>query len=260
MGWHAALVWRKSAAVTRQAERLLLASIHDVSPRFESEVDRLLDMLRPHVGGRIAMLVVPNHWGEAPIISGSPFAKRLRDWASAGIEIFLHGYFHRDPAEHGAAADRLRAKFMTAGEGEFLGLSREDASACIVEGRALLEDVIGRRIDGFVAPAWLYGEGAIEALRDCGIPIAEDHFRVWSPRTGAELARGPVITWANRTRFRLASSLAAAAALRRAPLQVLRVGVHPPDCHHPVLVRSIETTMTVARRRRRPAAYAELAA
>lgn len=246
--------------MSNHAERLLLASIHDVSPRFEGEVDRLLDLLRPHVGDRVAMLVVPNHWGDAPIVPGSAFAKRLRGWAETGTEIFLHGYFHRDQARHGGAADRIRAKLMTAGEGEFLGLSREDASARIVEGRALLEEVISRRIDGFVAPAWLYGEGAIEALRDCGVPIAEDHFSVWSPRTGAELARGPVITWASRTRFRLASSLAAAAVLRRVPLQVLRVGVHPPDCQHPVLVRSIETTLTAARRSRRPAAYAELAA
>ena len=260
MGWPAAPAWRKSAAVTRLAERLLLASIHDVSPRFEGEVDRLIDMLRPHVGDRIAMLVVPNHWGDAPIIAGSPFAKRLRGWAEMGTEVFLHGYFHRDQAKHGAAADRLRAKFMTASEGEFLGLSREEASARIVEGRAFLEDVIGRRIDGFVAPAWLYGDGAIQALHDCEIPIAEDHFRVWSPMTSAQLARGPVITWASRTRLRLASSLAAAAALRRTPLQVLRVGVHPPDCHHPALVRSIEATLAAARRRRRPAAYADLAA
>ena len=87
----------------------------------------------------------------------------------------------------------------------------------ISDGRALIEDVIGRPIAGFIAPAWLYGPGAHEALADCAMPIAEDHMRVWSPATGAELARGPVITWASRTRLRLASSLAAAAALRRLP-------------------------------------------
>lgn len=215
-------------------------------------------MLRPHVGDRIAMLVVPNHWGDAPIVAGSPFAARLRRWAETGAEIFLHGYFHRDQAKHGATADGLRARFMTAGEGEFLGLSRETASARIVEGRALLEDVIGRPVDGFVAPAWLYGKGAIEALRDCAVPIAEDHLRVWSPVTGKELARGPVITWASRTRLRLASSLAAAAVLRHASLRVLRIGVHPPDCRHPTLVRSIEATFCSARRKHRPAAYADL--
>jgi hypothetical protein len=239
-------------------ERLLLASIHDVSPRFESDVDQLLDLLAPYVGDRLAMLVVPNHWGDAPIVPASPFARRLRDWADSGIEMFLHGYFHRDGSAHQAAADRLRARLMTAGEGEFLALSKAEAETRIVDGRALLEDVIGRRIDGFVAPAWLYGGDARAALTECGIPIAEDHLRVWSPATGALLARGPVITWASRTRPRLASSLLAAAFLRHAPLQVLRIGVHPPDCRHPALVRSIGGTFATAKRSRRAARYSDL--
>lgn len=239
-------------------ENLLLASIHDVSPRFESEVDQLVDLLAPFVGNRLAMLVVPNHWGGAPIVAGSPFAKRLRGWADAGVEIFLHGYFHRDQSGHQGKADRLRARFMTAGEGEFLGLSLEDASSRIKEGRSLIEDVIGKRIDGFIAPAWLYGEGARAALAQCKIPIAEDHLSVWSPASGARLASGPVITWASRTRFRLASSLLAAAALRHAPIEVLRIGVHPPDCRHPSLVRSIDRTFRTAARRRRVARYGDL--
>jgi len=239
-------------------QRLLLASIHDVSPRFESEVDRLMELLGPHVGTRLAMLVVPNHWGDAPIVPGSAFAGRLRNWAEQGIEMFLHGFTHRDEAQYSAAADRIRARFMTASEGEFLGLSSSDAAARIAKGRDLLEDVIGRPIDGFVAPAWLYGDGAREALVKSAIPLAEDHLRVWSPATGAELAWGPVITWASRTRTRLLSSLAAAAALRHAPLEVLRIGVHPPDIRHPALVRSIGRTFTAARRERRPARYGDL--
>lgn len=238
--------------------RLLLASVHDVSPRFESEVDALIDLLGAHVADRIALLVVPNHWGDAPIVPGSAFASRLRSWANSGLEIFLHGFFHRDESRHANMGDRLRGRFMTAGEGEFLGLSRTAASARIMEGRALLENVVGRGLDGFVAPAWLYGRGALEALVECKVPIAEDHMRVWSPASGSELARGPVITWASRTRTRLASSLAAAAVLRRAPLEVLRVGVHPPDIRHPVIVRSIQKTFTTATRNRRAARYSEL--
>jgi len=238
--------------------RLLLASIHDVSPRFESEVDRLIDLLAPHVGTRLAMLVVPNHWGDAPIVPGSPFAGRLRSWAEQGVEMLLHGFTHRDEAQYSGAADRVRARFMTASEGEFLGLSSAEASARINDGRALIESVIGRPIDGFVAPAWLYGDGAREALQQAGIPLAEDHLRVWSPKTGAELAWGPVITWASRTRMRLLSSLAAAAALRHAPLEVLRIGVHPPYVRHPALVGSIGKTFIAARRNRRPARYGDL--
>lgn len=237
---------------------LLLASVHDVSPRFESEVDRLLGLLAPHVGERLAMLVVPNHWGDAPIVPGSAFATRLRGWADAGVEMFLHGYFHRDQSLHQGSADRLRARLMTAGEGEFLGLSRAEASSRIAEGRALVEDVIGRSIDGFVAPAWLYGQGALQALADSAIPLAEDHLRVWSPATGARLASGPVITWASRTRARLASSLFAAAALRHAPLAVLRIGVHPPDCNHSKLVASIEKTFRIARTSRQAGRYSDL--
>lgn len=260
MDWQKRPAWRRSEPMSTAPGRLLLASIHDVSPRFESEVERLVDMLSPYVGDHLAMLVVPNHWGNAPIVVGSPFAARLRSWANAGIEIFLHGYFHRDQSGHYAAGDRLRARFMTAGEGEFLGLTREDAARRIAQGRSLLEDVIGRQIDGFVAPAWLYGDGARAALAECEIPIAEDHLSVWSPATGARLASGPVITWASRTRIRLFSSLLAAGALRHAPIEVLRVGVHPPDCRHPSLVRSIDKTFRTAAASRQVARYADLLA
>jgi len=238
--------------------RILLASIHDVSPRFESEVDALIGLLGAHVGNRIAMLVVPNHWGDAPIVRGSGFAARLRSWADDGLEIFLHGFYHRDESQHGRASDQLRARLMTAGEGEFLGLTRGEATARIGQGRRLLEDIIGRPLAGFVAPAWLYSPEALEALAGADMPIAEDHMRVWSPATGTILARGPVITWASRSRMRLASSLAAAGALRRIPLRALRVGVHPPDIRHPALVRSIEKTLRIAVRNRRPAAYSDL--
>lgn len=236
----------------------LIASIHDVSPRFENEIGRLLDLLRPQVGSKLALLLVPNHWSEAPIVPGSPFASRLRGWADEGMDIFLHGYFHRDDSRHRSVQDRLRARVMTAGEGEFLGLSREAAAGRIYAGRALIEDIVGKPLTGFVAPAWLYGRGALEALTQCGIPIAESHWSVWSPLTGARLAFGPVITWASRSRARAASSLAAAAALRRLPMPVMRIGVHPGDLSRPEIVESIERTFRIAPRSREAACYSDL--
>ena len=240
------------------AARTLLASIHDVSPRFESEVDALTELLAPHVGHRTAMLVVPNHWGSSPIVPGSAFATRLRSWADEGREIFLHGFYHRDESTHHGRTDRLRARFMTAGEGEFLGLSLGEAGARLSRGLGVIQDVIGRPVAGFVAPAWLYGDGALRALADAKIQIAEDHLRVWSPASGAQLARGPVITWASRSLVRRGSSLAAAAALRHVRFDVLRIGVHPPDVRHSNLVRSIEKTFKVAGSRRPPASYSSL--
>ena len=239
-------------------DRLLLASIHDVSPRFEPQVDRLVEELEPWTGQRFAMLVVPNHWGDSPIRAGSSFASKLRDWAAAGAEILLHGFYHRDEQEH-RGLDRLRAKHLTASEGEFLGLSRAEATRRIVEGRALIEDITGGPIAGFVAPAWLYGPGARRALADCEIPLAEDHLRVWSPANGRLLARGPVITWASRTPARLLSSIMAAAALRRfAPQRALRIAVHPGDCGSPALVASIRKTFAAASGSRTTARYGDL--
>lgn len=241
----------------------LIASIHDVGPRFESEVDTLHAQLGAHVGeARIAMLVVPDHWGKAPIGRGTPFASRLRYWSDAGVEMFVHGWFHRDEAEHRARVAAFKARHMTAGEGEFLGLSREEALRRMVDGRALIEDIIGRPATGFVAPAWLYGAGARIALAETGFALAEDHMRVWHPPTGRVLSRGPVITWASRSRSRIASSLFFAGIARRMLtwLPTLRVAVHPGDVHVPALRRSIDLTFQTLLQNRRVARYADLLA
>lgn len=243
----------------RVTKRLLLTSVHDVSPRFESEVDRLIDHLAPHVGKRIALLVVPNHWGSSLIGRGTPFATRIRDWADQGMEIFVHGWFHRDESVHATAATRFRAAHLTAGEGEFLSLDRETAARRMREGRALIEDIIGQPVAGFIAPAWLYGEGARRALADTDMALAESHWRVWSPRENRMLLKSPVITWASRSRGRRWSSLALAATVRRVMMPgLMRVGVHPPDVHVPALMASIDKTLARLRRTRAPAGYRDL--
>ena len=239
----------------------LLLSIHDVSPRSEHAVVRLRELFGSRHGARsVALLVVPDHWGEAPLVAGSRFAARLREWAENGDEIFLHGWFHRDEARHARLSDRLRARWMTAGEGEFLGLSRNEATRRMRDGRKLLEDITGRGVAGFVAPAWLYSRGAREALVDLDFPLAESHTRVWHPTSGKVLARGPVITWASRSRGRIASSLAWAAIAPRvlAPLATVRIGVHPGDVGVPELRRSIAATVAHFAARRELVRYRDL--
>ena len=240
--------------------RLLLTSIHDVGPLFESEVDQLFDrMIRPLGSARMAMLVVPNHWGQAPLSAAPAFQRRLRGWAEAGVEMFVHGWFHKATTRHSGFA-AWKGAHMTAGEGEFLGLDAETAAQRIADGRALIEDIIGRPAAGFVAPAWLYGKGAHTALAVSGLPIAEDHLRVWHPASGKVLARGPVVTWATRSRARRASSLAFAALARHAltPLQVARIAVHPGDVHSAPVLNSIDRTLAALSLGRTPASYAQL--
>lgn len=239
--------------------RRLLASIHDVSPKFENQVERLVDLLERHVGtANFAMLVVPDHWDEAPLSAAPAFQVKLRRWADAGVEMFLHGWRHRDDAPVKGFAQ----KHMTAGEGEFSSLSATEASARIAEGRRTVEDAIGRPVAGFIAPAWLYSEGAIEAVRNAGFALAEDHMKVWQPVSGRVLARGPVITWASRSPARIQSSLMVAAAVRALPqaLPTARIAVHPGDVTVPALVESIDATFRRFAATHRPSRYADLIA
>lgn len=240
--------------------RSLLASIHDVGPGSEREVDRLAGLLMDTLRcSRFAMLVVPDHWGRHPIRSGTPFANRLRAWSDSGIEMFVHGWYHKDSAEHRGVSG-LKARYMTAREGEFLGLSYKEASRRMEDGRALVEDIIGRKSAGFIAPAWLYGSGAMDALRDSTFDIVEDHMKVWIPQTGEVVARGPVITWASRSTARTASSLAFAALARQVlhPLRTVRVAVHPGDVSKESILSSIERTLRCFARRREAGSYRSL--
>jgi predicted deacetylase len=241
--------------------RHLLLSLHDVSPRSESAIDQLRDQLVRHVPeDRMALLVVPNHWGEAPIKPGSPFAARLRSWAERGAEIFVHGWYHRDTSPHTDHAARFKAKHMTAGEGEFLGLDHATARSLMQDGKALLEDISGRRVAGFIAPAWLYGPGALTALAESDFALAEDHWKVWAPGSGRVLARSPVLTWASRSRSRIASSLLVGRVLppllRLTP--VARIGVHPGDIRVPALRASIDRAVAHLTGTHRPARYGDL--
>ncbi len=235
---------------------LLLASIHDVGPRFGPQVDALAERLDRHLGGpRFAMLVVPDHWDAAPLAADPAYARRLRGWADAGVEMFVHGWSHRDAAPAGFAA-----KHMTAGEGEFSALSRAAALARMRRAREVVEDATGRAAAGFIAPAWLYSDGTRAALADAGFALAEDHFRVWRPADGAVLARGPVITWASRSRWRRASSLAVAAAARALlrGQRTVRVAVHPGDTNEPAILASIDRTVTALARGRAAGRYGDL--
>ena len=243
------------------SSRRLLVSIHDVGPKFELEVDRLVERLSRSLGGlHFAMLVVPDHWHEAPLSEAPAYRRKLRGWSDAGVEMFLHGWCHRDDSEHRAGLASLRARHMTAGEGEFLGLERAEAARRMREGRAVVEDAIGTRVAGFIAPAWLYGDGARQALADEGFALAEDHMRVWRPGDDNIVARGPVITWASRSRARIASSLGFAALARTAlqPLQTVRIAVHPGDTGVPALLDSIDRTLGAFARDRVPGRYRDL--
>jgi predicted deacetylase len=172
------------------------------------------------------------------------------------VEMFLHGWRHRDDALDKGFAQR----HLTAGEGEFASLSNAEAATRIADGRRVVEDAIGRPVAGFIAPAWLYSPGAIDAVQQAGFALAEDHMKVWNPQSARVLARGPVITWASRSPARIRSSLMFS-GLARATLSVMptvRIAVHPGDVTVPALLDSIDATFRRFTRTHVPSRYADL--
>jgi predicted deacetylase len=224
-------------------ERGLHVAVHDVAPPHLSRLERIeAQLARLGVGDCCTMLVVPDFHRRAPLAGSPGFVRWLRARAAAGVEMLLHGFTHLDEAEHRGRRRRWLARTLTAREGEFLGLDAAAAGRRLAEGRRQLEDAVGRSIDGFVAPAWLYGPGALAALAAAGFRIAEDHWRVWSPADGRTLLRSPVVSWASRTPGRLTASLLWSRAATRVlrPLRHVRVALHPHDADHEALARETE--------------------
>jgi predicted deacetylase len=239
----------------------LIVSIHDVAPRHGERLKRIEALLAEcGIGTRHSMLVVPDFWRDGPLPHHPAFCAWLKGRAAAGVDMLLHGFTHRDETVHTGAVARWKAANLTAREGEFLGLGPEEARHRLVEGRRMVETVIGRAVSGFVAPAWLYGPGAKTALRELGFAIAEDQLRVWSPRDGRVLLRAPVVSYASRTSGLIKSSLAwsRAATMLLKPAQTVRLALHPHDVDVPALVKEIRRAILAFLADRRPVTYGDL--
>ncbi|MDD3799963.1 MAG: polysaccharide deacetylase family protein [Novosphingobium sp.] len=241
----------------------LLLTLHDVTPHHGEAIRAIMDDMAGLVGpGACGLLLVPDFHGEARLDRDPSFVKAVRRWAGEGSEVFLHGYFHQDRSDHQGAGTAFKARHLTAGEGEFLGLERARAAALLCDGRKLVEDVAGKAVAGFIAPAWLYGPDALEAISEAGFTCVEDHFRVWNPQSGATYARGPVISYATRTPARALSSLAFSkfASLGLRGQRTVRIAVHPADRGSARVYREVRHRVARFARTHSPSGYAALSA
>ena len=244
-----------------RTQRRLLASIHDVTPYHLARLERLVPMVENVLGrGKFALLVVPDFHGQGRLDKDSAFGKRLRAWADDGCEIFLHGFTHLDDAVHTSKNAALKARRLTAGEGELLGLDFDEASRKLIEGRKMVEDITGRPVAGFVAPAWLYSAQSLHALAEQGFTLCESHFRVWNPQNAQVYVRGPVITYASRTPTRMLSSLlwSRIATVILSQSKVVRLAVHPHDVDAPELLYEIDRALRVFSRSHAASSYQNL--
>lgn len=230
-----------------------LVSLHDVSPRHEDAVVRILDFLDRRGVPPVPLLVVPDFHGSWPLDAHPGFVERLHRWHERGHELVLHGYWHREAPDARPTAslgDRLKRAFLTGGEGEFLALDAKAAGERIDAGIAMWERAgLPGRPTGFVPPAWLRNDALDAVLRERGFLWTEDHH-------GIRFADGtripsPVISWASRDAFRRVASRLVCPSLERIwrGSETLRIALHPHDFDWPALERSIDAVLARAARR-----------
>ena len=118
---------------------------------------------------------------------------------------------------------------LTASEGEFSALTEHEATIRIDAGLRMFERVHWD-VAGFVAPAWLLGDGARAALAKTQLRYTSTHTHLETLPDGRRLA-APAISASARNAWRRWSSRqwlrVARIALRDAPL--VRVALHPSD-------------------------------
>lgn len=226
----------------------LLVSLHDVAPFHLPRLRRAEDLCRDLGIEKITYLLIPDYHGTGAADENPEFVAWCRRERGFGVEWMLHGYSHLDesPAERALSfGDRLRRRFLTGSEGEFIALDSPAQRERIANGLAVFRRCMQREPAGFVAPAWLFNDSLFPILRDNNFRYTEDHRHVFCVTTG-EALKSPVITWATRTALRKHGSIVAAPLLAHlwSEADTLRVAMHPFDFDHPETVASIRGVLS----------------
>lgn len=216
----------------------VLLSIHDVTPAWAPQVAELWQLCRER-NATPALLVVPDWHGAWPLRAHPAYVDWIRECASAGAEIFLHGERHDEVGLPRRWHDSVRALGRTAREGEFLTLDEAAATARIARGLALFRELALRPI-GFIPPAWLCRDDTLRAAAAAGLPLVERDAHIHLTQAGRVLP-SPVLRWSGRTSVRARASAWQAAARwrwqRHAP--TMRIALHPQDLANPITRRSV---------------------
>jgi predicted deacetylase len=216
----------------------LVVSIHDVSPLTRDDAGRMLADLRELGVPCVSLLVVPDHHHRGHFLDDAAFCEWLRAMVAAGHEAVIHGYFHqRGRRANESFADKITTRFYTADEGEFYDIGEDEAFARVTKARGEFRQ-LGIEPAGFIAPAWLLSDAAERALKSAGIGHTTRLQTVTDLRAG-RAHHSQSLVWSVRSGWRRACSLAWNASLfrRLAANPLLRIGLHPPDLHHPAVWR-----------------------
>jgi predicted deacetylase len=236
------------------SERFLCVVLHDVAPSTRAACMRALAAVAAVAEAPVTLLAVPRYHGE----TATP---ELVEWLGArrhrGDELALHGWSHRDEQAPAGTIDRLRRRVYTRGEGEFWALSEREATRRIEAGVAWFGEH-GWPLAGFVAPAWLLGPGAWQALATQRFEYTAT-LRELVHLPGRARVKSQSVVYSTSSAWRRQSSLAWNAAVARLERgnRLLRLELHPRDADFAPVRRSWQRVLERALRDRRAVTVAD---
>src|SRR5262245_3952740 len=208
----------------------VVVSLHDVAPCSQQITSTMISELSAHGVRVCSILVVPDYHHEGPFAKRGEFVTWLRALEADGHEVVIHGYFHeRSPQTKETLRDKFMTRFYTQNEGEFYDLGYEEALRRITKARDEFR-ALGLRPRGFIAPAWLLGNEAEQAVRDAELEYTTRLRTVCDFRSGSTCpARALVYSTPNNWRRTRSRSWNAALFHLMKTKPLLRISIHPPD-------------------------------
>ncbi|MBV0912352.1 DUF2334 domain-containing protein [Anianabacter salinae] len=206
--------------------KLVLPEVHDIYPGMTPTPEDLAAMFPKRAQGLIALSIVPDWQGRAPIADAQGFAAKIGALGGARV---LHGLTH--------SLGPSWIDWLVYGHdnrSEFRSLSETEAHDRLTKGIAAFETTFGARPDWFCAPRWQESAGTLAALKALGFAGTLSRTRI--TRFGAPDVPLPTLNFDEGER-----SLPIALAMtrrRRAIARLLaseapfRLVIHPHDLLH----------------------------
>ena len=206
--------------------------LHDVAPETWPDYRPFVEAVDSLGQIPISWLVVPDFHRRNPLDAHPDFRRMLDARLARGDELILHGCYHADEAPTPRTPRDWFMRRVFTHEGEFYPLDREESAQRLEQGVQLFERNHWP-LHGFVAPAWLLGPGARQALADTNLTYTSDPGHFYLPPDYQSI-EAPGLVWSARSAWRRGMSRLVSEKLlarhKRAP--VLRLGLHPVDMRH----------------------------
>lgn len=207
--------------------------LHDVAPETWPDYRPFVEAVDALGQIPICWLVVPDFHRRNRLDDHAEFRRLLDARLVRGDELILHGCYHVDEAPAPRTPRDWFMRRVFTHEGEFYPLSREESARRLRHGIELFERNQWP-LYGFVAPAWLLGPGARQALATTGLTYTSDPGHLYL-LPGYRAIAAPGLVWSARSAWRRGMSRLVSERMlnRHQQAPVLRLGLHPVDMRHP---------------------------